>query len=114
MERSVPELAGEIWAEMGHIDGPDWKVRSMVTDVIMGVLARYDVQRLSMLVIFQSNLYPDRPARSADDVEPPQMAHFRCRGLSSTVAGSSRAFGQSFGVISNWTTARMMVTPRSE
>jgi hypothetical protein len=42
MERSVPELAGEIWAEMGHIDGLDWKVRSMDTDVIMEVLASYD------------------------------------------------------------------------
>jgi hypothetical protein len=42
MQRSVRELAGEIWAETHHIDGLDWKLRNVVTDVIMGVLARYD------------------------------------------------------------------------
>jgi hypothetical protein len=41
-ERSVRELAGEIWVEMGKIDGLDWKLRNVVTDLIMGVLARYN------------------------------------------------------------------------
>jgi len=42
MERTVRELAGEIWAEMRQVEGLDWQVRNRITDVIMGVLARYD------------------------------------------------------------------------
>ena len=39
--KSVRELGGEIWAQLRGVEGLDWRVLNLVTDEILGVLARH-------------------------------------------------------------------------
>jgi len=43
--RSIRELGGEIWAEVGQTfpdDVIEWQTKNELADLVMGVLARYD------------------------------------------------------------------------
>jgi len=40
--KTIRELGGEIWSELQHFEGLDWKLGNRITDVVMGVLARHD------------------------------------------------------------------------
>jgi hypothetical protein len=42
-QRTIRELGGEIWAELGPIPEIDlrWDVRDTIVDIVMGVLARH-------------------------------------------------------------------------
>ena len=50
-QRTVRELGGEIWAELTmrfSEEKVDWQVKSEITEMVMGVLARYDGVRIKI------------------------------------------------------------------